>query len=403
MTQETNDIRFPIYLDNHATTQVDPRVVDAMLPYFTQHYGNASSHDHRFGWHAGESVERARRTIAQSIGAESSEIIFTSGATESNNLALKGIAESYRDKGTHIVTCATEHRSVLDVCHTLEACGFRITVLSVNNVGQIDQEEFKRALTPETILVSVMVANNEIGTIAPISEIGTACRERRIIFHTDASQAYGKIMIDCKAMNIDAMSFSAHKIYGPKGVGCLFVRRQSGTVRLIPQTDGGGQEYGLRSGTLNVAGIVGFGEAARLAILHSEEENRRTALLRDRLQTLLTLERNVCVNGDETHRLPNNLNISLNGNSAVSMLSSLREIAVSTGAACASVDNDTEKYSHVLRAIGVGREQARSTIRFGLGRFTTQSEVEYAGARIINSLHDQRSVSVWGDSSLERR
>ncbi len=393
MTNETADVRFPIYLDNHSTTRVDPRVVEAMLPYFSEQYGNASSGDHRYGWHAKEAAERARSIIAGSVNADSAEVIFTGGATESNNLALKGIAEAYKDKGSHIVTCATEHRSVLDACKTLEACGFRISVLGVDSRGRIDLDELERTITQHTILVSVMAANNEIGTIAPIGAIGAICRSRGILFHTDASQAYGKVAIDMHAMNIDALSITAHKLHGPKGIGGLCVRRKHNGVRLIPQMDGGGQEFGLRSGTLNVPGIVGFAEAAALAMRLGEEDNRRIGALRDSLQALLSAAGGTAINGDEAARLPNNLNISFHGIAVKEILAALREIAVSAGSACASEDTGHEAYSHVLRAIGIGREQAQSTIRFGLGRFTTEAEIVYAGSRFTEFIHNHRSLS----------
>jgi cysteine desulfurase len=392
MNSHSNDIRFPIYLDNHATTRVDPRVVEAMLPYFTEQFGNASSKDHRYGWHAKEAVELARRTIAGSLNAEPAEIIFTSGATESNNLALKGIAEAYKDKGTHIVTCATEHRSVLDVCKNLEACGFRVSILSVDSLGHIDLDELERSLTKETIVVSVMTANNEIGTIAPIAEIGSICRARGILFHTDASQAYGKLEIDTKGMQLDAMSFSAHKLYGPKGIGALYLRRNRTGVRLTPQMDGGGHEFGLRSGTLNVPGIVGFGEAALLALQSAEEETRRIGALRDSLQEQLTSVGRTSINGDTANRLSNNLNISFHGIAMKDVMAEVREIALSTGSACTSEDAGTDSYSHVLQAIGIGKELAQSTIRFGLGRFTTDAEIKYTGKRITEYILSQRSL-----------
>jgi cysteine desulfurase len=393
MTQRTNDIRFPIYLDNHASTRVDPRVLEAILPYFTENFGNASSRDHRYGRYAREAAELARRTVAGSVNADANEIIFTSGATESNNLALKGIAEAYKDKGNHIITCATEHSSVLDVCSTLETCGYRITVLPVDSQGHIDLDELEHALTRKTILVSVMAANNEIGTIAPLASIGAICREHGVIFHTDASQAYGKILTDVKAMNIDVMSLSAHKVYGPKGVGALFVRRGSKAVRLVPQMDGGGHESGFRSGTLNVPGIVGFGEAAVLSIQLGDEENRRIEAMRNELQEQLTAVGGTSVNGDELNRLPNNLNISFHGVAITDVLTEIHEIAISTGSACTSESLEPEHYSHVLRAIGLDKVIAQSTMRLGLGRFTTDAEVAYAGKRIAEFIHYQRALS----------
>ncbi|MGE5313396.1 MAG: cysteine desulfurase family protein [Acidobacteriota bacterium] len=386
-----SSIRFPIYLDNHATTRVDPRVVNAMLPYFTEHYGNPSSRDHRYGWHAKEAVELARRRIAEAVHAQTAEILFTSGATESNNLALKGVAEAYRDAGNRIVTCATEHSSVLDVCRTLELSGFIVTVIPVDEAGRIDLEALESALIPGTIMVSVMIANNEIGTLAPIRAIGSMCRARNILFHTDAVQAFTRIPIDVRADGIDLMSLSAHKIYGPKGVGALYVRRGSRGVRLMPQMDGGGQESGMRPGTMNVPSIVGFGEATAIAMASRGEETRRITALRDALETGLVSAGGVTVNGDRTHRLPNNLNVTFDGVKASDLMSEAREIALSTGSACTAEDIGREEYSHVLRAIGLDKNRASSTLRIGVGRFTTEEEISYTIRRITEFLHHRRA------------
>ncbi|HLP17547.1 MAG TPA: aminotransferase class V-fold PLP-dependent enzyme [Bacteroidota bacterium] len=393
MTPRKTDIHFPIYLDNHASTRVDPRVVQAMLPFFTEQYGNASSSDHRFGWYAKEAVDMARRRIAKTIHAEPNEIIFTSGATESNNLALKGIAETYRDKGNHLVTCATEHSSVLDVCRSLELSGFRVTVVPVDWAGRIEMDAFEAALTRDTILVSVMAANNEIGTCAPIEALGRMCRSRQILFHTDAAQAFGKIQLNVRTQCIDVMSLSAHKIYGPKGIGALFLRRSNGGVRLMPQVDGGGHEWGLRAGSLNVPGIVGFGEAAHLAESVYDAERKHLAMLRDKLEQGITESRDVIVNGDTENRLPNNSSLTFFGITAKELMSEVREIAISTGSACTSEDIEREEYSHVLKAIGLDSEQAKSTVRFGVGRFTTENEIDYTVARITAYLRQHRAAA----------
>lgn len=374
------NLTLPVYLDNHATTKVDPRVVAAMLPYFGEQYGNAASRHHEFGWRAEAAVEKARKQIAELIRAQANELVFTSGATESINLALKGVAEAYARKGNHIITAATEHKAVLDTCTRLEKYGFNITILPVDEYGLISLEELERAITDKTILVSIMMANNEIGTIAPAAEIGKVCREHQVLFHTDATQAVGKIPVDVQAMNIDLMSFSAHKMYGPKGVGALYIRSASPKLNLAPQIDGGGHERGMRSGTLNVPAIVGFGEAARIAQLEMNDEEERTARLRDKLvnQTLVTVEESR-LNGHPTERLPNNANITFKDADADKVMMAMKDVAVSSGSACSSAQPEP---SHVLRAIGRSVQEAKCSLRFGLGRFTTEQEIDYTIERV---------------------
>ncbi len=386
--------RRPIYLDNHSTTRVDPRVVDAMMPYFSEHYGNAASKQHEFGWRAEAAVEQARKQLATLIGAETEEIIFTSGATESINLALKGVAEGYASKGKHIITAATEHKAVRDCCKRLEKYGFRVTILPVDSEGLISLDELAKAITHETILVSIMAANNEIGTLAPIDEIGKLCRERGILFHTDATQAVGKIPVDVRTMSIDLMSFSAHKMYGPKGVGALFVRKARPALNVRPQMDGGGHERGLRSGTLNVPAIVGFGEATRIAAQEMEKERARIARMRDELvNRILSSVKQTWLNGHPTKRLPNNANITFKGADADKVMMEMKDVAVSSGSACSSAQPEP---SHVLKAIGLSTEDARCSIRFGLGRFTTEEEIEYAVARVAEAVRTVRVRTVAG-------
>ncbi len=380
-------MKLPVYMDNHATTQTDPRVVDAMIPFFTEHYGNAASRQHRFGWVAEEAVENARRTIAREINADAKEIVFTSGATESNNLALKGIAEAYCRKGKHLITTKTEHRSVLDVCSVLERSGFRITVLGVDEFGMVRPQDVRDAMTEETILVSVMMANNEIGTIAPLAEIGSICLERGIFLHTDATQCIGKIPIDVELSNIHCMSFSAHKTYGPKGIGALYVRSKNPRVKIIQQMEGGGHEMGMRSGTLNVPAIVGFAKAVQLAAQQRAEESHRIAALRDKLEEQLLSVEGARRNGHRINRLYNNLNITFPYVHADDLMMALKnDVAISSGSACSSADLDSAKVSQVLKAIGLGDELARSTIRIGLGRFNTEEEIEYAGEKIVEAV-----------------
>jgi cysteine desulfurase len=384
-------MKTPIYLDYHATTPMDPRVLEAMLPYFGEMFGNAASRNHSFGWEAEEAVEKARQQVASLIGANKKEIVFTSGATESNNLALKGVAEMYAEKGNHIITVATEHKAVLDTCKRLEKQGLKVTYLPVQPDGLIDLEAFKSAITDKTILVSVMYANNEIGVIQPIREIGTICKERGVLFHTDATQAVGKVPVDVNADKIDLLSISAHKMYGPKGVGALYVRRKGPRVQLTAQIDGGGHERGMRSGTLNVPGIVGLGEACALCQAEMETESARLRALRDRLKDRILAELDeVYINGTMEHRLPHNLNISFAYVEGESLLMGINDIAVSSGSACTSA---TLEPSYILKALGAGDDLAHSSIRFGLGRFTTQEEVDYAAEKVIQVVLKLRELS----------
>jgi cysteine desulfurase len=362
-----------------------------MLPYLRDKFGNAASRSHSFGWDAEKAVDEARAKIAASIGATAREIVFTSGATESNNLAIKGAAEAYAGKGDRIVTAATEHRSVLDVCKKLEKRGFRVTYLPVNKDGLIDLQGLRQALTDKTILVSIMYANNEIGVVQPVAEIGKLCGERGVPFHCDAVQAVGKIPVDVMRDNVDLMSLTAHKIYGPKGCGALFVRRKDPRVDLASQIEGGGHERGLRSGTLNVAGIVGFGEACAICQREMPEESLRLSGLRDKLQARLKAELDeVCVNGSMEHRLPNNLNMSFAYVEAESLMMGLNDVALSSGSACSSA---TPEPSHVLRALGLGEDLAHSAIRFGLGRFTTEEEIDYVAGRVVETVRRLRELS----------
>lgn len=385
-------MKFPIYMDYQATTPVDPRVAEAMLPYFSDVFGNPASRHHQFGWKAEEAVENARGALARVIGAESREVFFTSGATESNNLAIKGVAESYRRKGDHLVTCVTEHHAVLDVCRRLEKQGFRVTELPVDQYGLVDPEDIRKAITEKTILVSLMTANNEVGTIHPIETVGRICRERGVLFHSDAAQAVGKIPVDVQAMSVDLLSFSSHKIYGPKGVGALYVRRKSPRVRLTAQMDGGGHENGLRSGTLNVPGIVGFAKALELCVEVMREESARLAHLRDLLkQSLMEKLEDVFLNGHPERRLPHNLHMSFSGIEAEALMMDMKEVAVSSGAACTTASPEP---SHVLRALGLSEELLHSSIRFGLGRFTTSEEVHYVAGRVAECVERLRTLSV---------
>jgi cysteine desulfurase len=381
----------PIYLDNHATTRVDPRVLEAMLPYFTEHFGNAASRNHQFGWEAEVAVDKGRQQIASLMGATAKEIIFTSGATESNNLAIKGVAEMYANKGNHIITQATEHKAVLDTCKKLEKHGVRVTYLPVKADGLVDLDQLRDAITDKTILISIMYANNEIGVVQPIAEIGKLAKAKGILFHTDAVQAFGKIAVNVIADNVDLLSVSAHKMYGPKGVGALYVRRKSPRVQLTAQMDGGGHERGMRSGTLNVTGIVGMGEAAALCQAEMAEEGKRLAALRDRLKDKLASELDeIYINGSMEHRLPNNLNVSFAYVEGESLLMGINDVAVSSGSACTSA---TLEPSYVLKALGVGDEIAHSSIRFGLGRFNTQGDVDYVAERVITVVKKLRELS----------
>ena len=384
-------VQLPIYMDNHATSQLDARVLEAMLPYFTAKFGNAASRNHSFGWEAEQAVETAREQIAKLIGATAKEIIFTSGATESNNLAIKGIAEMYKERGNHIITQVTEHKAVLDTCKRLEKYGYRVTYLPVKADGLIDLADLKRAMDDKTILVSIMFANNEIGVVQPIAEIGKLCHERNVIFHTDAVQAVGKIPVDVNAMNIDVLSLTAHKLYGPKGVGALYVRRRNPRVQLSAQLDGGGHERGMRSGTLNVPGIVGLGAACEIAREEMESEAARLTRLRDKLRAKLEGALDyVHVNGSWEHRLPGNLNMSFVYVEGESLLMGINEIAVSSGSACTSA---TLEPSYVLKALGLGDDVAHSSIRFGLGRFNNEAEVDYVADKLIDIVQKLRELS----------
>jgi cysteine desulfurase len=384
-------MKTPIYLDNHATSPVDPRVLDAMLPYFTTYFGNAASRNHEFGWVAEQAVEKARKQIADLIGANSKEIIFTSGATESDNLALKGIAEMYAEKGNHIITAATEHKAILDTCKKLEKNGYRVTYLPVKGDGLIDLDMLRESITDKTILVSIMYANNEIGVLQPIAEIGKICRERGVLFHTDGVQAVGKVPVDVNRDNIDLMSMSAHKMYGPKGVGALYVRRKAPRVQLTAQMDGGGHERGMRSGTLNVTGIVGFGEACEICRKEMPEESKRLQYLRDKLRTRLESELDeIYLNGSWEHRLPNSLNLSFAYVEGESLLMGINDVAVSSGSACTSA---TLEPSYVLKALGLGDDIAHSSIRFGIGRFNTEEEIDYVADKLVNVVRKLRELS----------
>lgn len=384
-------MKLPIYLDNHATTPMDPRVLDAMLPYFSDQFGNAASRNHAFGWAAEEAVEKSRKQIADLIGANSKEIVFTSGATESNNLALKGVAEMYAERGNHIITAATEHKAVLDTTKKLEKAGYRITYLPVQQNGLVDLDMLREAITDKTILVSIMYANNEIGVIQPIAQIGKICKERGVLFHTDATQAVGKVPVNVIADNIDLMSITAHKMYGPKGVGALYVRRKSPRVQLTSQMDGGGHERGMRSGTLNVPGIVGLGKACEICKQEMAEESRRLSFLRDKLKDRLLAELDeTFINGTMESRLPHNLNISFAYVEGESLLMGINDVAVSSGSACTSA---TLEPSYVLKALGAGDDIAHSSIRFGLGRFNTEEEVDYVAEKVISVVKKLRELS----------
>ena len=386
-----NGIKLPIYMDNHATTPVDPRVLEEMLPFFTDNFGNAASRNHPFGWAAEEGVETARERIAKLVGATTKEIIFTSGATESDNLAIKGVAEMYREKGNHIITAVTEHKAVLDTCKRLEKYGYRVTYLPVQKDGLVDLEDLKRAIDDKTILVTIMAANNEIGVLQPWREIGKICRERGVLFHSDAVQAVGKVPIDVNKDNIDLMSITAHKIYGPKGVGALYVRRKNPRVQISAIIDGGGHERGMRSGTLNVPGIVGLGKACAIAMEEMPQESVRLAGLRDRLKgSIMSRLDEVYVNGTMEHHLPGNLNISFAYVEGESLLMGINDVAVSSGSACTSA---TLEPSYVLKALGTGDDLAHSSIRFGIGRFNTQAEVDYVADRVVDVVTRLRELS----------
>ena len=385
-------MKFPIFMDNHSTTPMDPRVLEAMLPYFVEKFGNSASRNHAFGWEAEEAVENARKQIARLIHADSKEIVFTSGATESDNLAIKGVVEMYHEKGDHIITSSTEHRAVLDTCKALESKrGIKVTYLPVDKTGMVSPEDVRNAITEKTILITIMMANNEIGTINPIKAIGKVAKEKGILFHCDATQGVGKIPVDVQEMGIDLMSFSAHKLYGPKGVGALYVRKKAPRVRIAAQMDGGGHERGMRSGTLPVPLIVGFGKAVELCEQEMPTESKRLSAMRDRLQAGITSKlEEVYLNGHPTERLPNNLNLSFAYVEGESLLMGLKEIALSSGSACTSA---TLEPSYVLRALGVGSDLAHSSIRFGLGRFNSEEEVDYVAKRIIEVVTKLREMS----------
>jgi len=384
-------VKLPIYMDNHATTPMDPRVLEAMLPYFTDKFGNAASRNHSFGWAGEEAVENARQQVASLIGATAKEIIFTSGATESDNLMIKGAVEMYREKGNHIITQAIEHKAVLDTCKNLEKHGFEVTYLPVQRDGRVDPEDVRKAIKPTTILICVMYANNEIGVINPIQEIGKIAKEHGIVFAVDGVQAAGKVPVDVQKDNIDLLAISAHKMYGPKGVGALFVRRRNPRVQLSAIIDGGGHERGMRSGTLNVPGIVGLGKACELCQQEMAQESVRLTGLRDRLRAGLEAKLDeVFINGSMEHRLPNNLNMSFAYVEGESLLMGINDVAVSSGSACTSA---TLEPSYVLKALGVGEDLAHTSIRFGLGRFTTQEEVDYVIDKMVQVVTKLRELS----------
>jgi cysteine desulfurase len=386
----SNEPRKPVYLDYQATTPMDPRVLDAMMPYFIEKFGNPHSRNHTHGWEAEQAVEKSRQQVAELIGADEREIVFTSGATESNNLAIAGVARFYKDRKNHIVTVATEHKCVLDTCRHLEQEGFEITYLPVQQNGLVDLDHLRQAITPKTVLVSVMAVNNEIGVIQPLKEIGKICREKGAFFHTDAAQAFGKIPLDVNEMNIDLMSISGHKIYGPKGIGALFVRRKP-RVRMIALIHGGGQERGFRSGTLPTPLCVGLGEAAAIARREMAQETVRMTMLRDRFYDSVKKRLpEVYLNGDLTSRIPGNLNLSFAYVEGEGLMMGIKDLSVSSGSACTSASLEP---SYVLRAIGVGEELAHTSLRIGFGRFTTEDEVDYAADRIVEAVQKLRSMS----------
>jgi len=386
-----------IYLDHHATTPLDPRVLDAMMPYLTGKFGNAASRGHQFGWDAHQAVEQSRQQIAGLIGAAPREIVFTSGATESNNLAIKGVVEALSGKGDHVIACAIEHKAVLDVCLRLEKRGLRVTLLPVNAAGFVDPAALEAAIGERTLLVSLMYANNEVGTIQPVAEIGRICRRRGVLFHSDAAQAIGKVPVNVDADHIDLLSISAHKLYGPKGVGALYVREPGRRVPLPAQLDGGGHERGMRSGTLNVPGIVGLGHACAICAREMDQESARLGCLRDRLRAKLeSALPGVAVNGGMRRRLPQNLNMSFAGVEAEALMMGIGGVALSSGSACTSA---TMEPSHVLRAMGVAEDVARTSIRFGLGRFNTEEEVDSAAAGVIEAVRQLRELGGYDDSS----
>ena len=383
-------MKLPIYLDYHATTPVDPRVLQAMLPYFTENFGNPASHNHSFGWTGATAVENARKHVARLINASPKEIVFTAGASESDNLAIKGVANRYRDRGDHIVTLPTEHKAVLHSAERLAQEGFRVTYVRVQSDGLVDPADLERAITDKTLLVSVMAAHNEIGVIQPLAEIGRICRARGVLFHTDAAQATGKIPLDVEAMQIDLLSIAGHKMYGPKGIGALYVRQRGRRVELTPVLDGGGHEGGLRAGTLNVPGIVGLGQACGICRLEMPQDASLLSALRDRLKDgLLASLPGIHVNGSLEHRLPNNLNVSFPGVDVPTLLTALNDIALSMGSACSS---GSPEPSYVLRALGVSDEIASTPLRFGLGRFNTAEEIDFTLGRVVETVKRLRDM-----------
>lgn len=384
-------LKLPIYLDNNATTPMDPRVLEAMIPYFTNHFGNAASRNHPFGWEAEEAVDYAREQVAKLIGADPKEIIFTSGATEGDNLAIKGVFEMYASKGNHIITVVTEHKAVLDTCKHIEKLGGEVTYLPVAADGLIDLKQLEAAIKPTTILIAVMYANNEVGVIQPIKEISTIARKHGVLFFTDATQAAGKIPVDVNKDGIDLLTFSAHKMYGPKGVGALYVRRKNPRVKVTAQMDGGGHERGMRSGTLNVPGIVGFGQACELCRLEMEEESKRLGKLRDKLENALLQIEESYVNGNREHRLPHVTNISFKYVEGEGLMMGFnKNIALSSGSACTSASLEP---SYVLKALGLGDDLAHSSLRFGLGRFTTEEQIDYTIEQVTNTVNRLREMS----------
>jgi cysteine desulfurase len=384
-------LKLPVYLDNHATTPLDPRVLEAMLPFFTSRFGNAASNSHGFGWEAAAAVEMARRQIASAIGASPQEIVFTSGATESDNLAVLGVAEAQRSRGNHVITALSEHKAILDSCKHLEKHGCRVTWLPVKSDGLIDLDQLRAAFTDQTILVTIMAANNETGVLQPIQEIGRLCRERGVLFHSDAVQALGRVPLNVHSANLDLASLTAHKLYGPKGCGALFVRNDP-SVRLAPMIHGGGHEHGMRSGTLNVPGIVGFGKACEIAHQEMTEESSRIAGLRNRLRDRLTSALDhVVINGSIEHRVPGNLNMSFLHVEGETLLTGLHDVALSSGSACSSGKTEA---SHVLKALGLSDETAGCAIRFGIGRFNTEAEIDYVAGRVIELVKNLREVTL---------
>ncbi len=384
-------VQMPVYLDYNATTPIDPRVLEAMMPYLTSEFGNAASRNHAFGWRAEAAVESAREQIARLLGASSKEIVFTSGATESNNLAIKGAAAMYREKGNHIITCTTEHKAVIDPCKRLAEQGYEVTWLTPDSYGRVSAQQVADAITDRTILISLMAANNDIGTLHPIAEIAKVAKARGVIFHSDATQAVGKVPIDVEATGIDLLSLSAHKIYGPKGVGALYVRRRGPRVRLVCQMDGGGHERGMRSGTLNVPGIVGLGAAAEICRTEMDAEAPRLAALRDRLHKgIADRLDHVQLNGHPIERTPNTVNLSFAYVEGEALMMKMKDVAVSSGSACTSASLEP---SYVLRAIGVGDDLAHSSIRFGVGRPTTEAEIDHAVERVVTAVQELRQLS----------